>query len=96
MRFGQLKRREFITLLGSATAWPFTARGQNGRMARIAFLNPSSPQAWDPHNMEQFKQGLEEMAWSRDATLQSITFGQRAMQSGFANWQSRSRNATLT
>jgi putative ABC transport system substrate-binding protein len=66
MPFDQLKRREFITLLGRvAAAWPLTSRAQQAeRMRRVGVLMASKetdtrPKVW----LSRFTQGLTELGW---------------------------------
>jgi putative ABC transport system substrate-binding protein len=61
MQFDQLKRREFITLLGgAAVAWPLTARAQPERIRRIGFLRAAPP---SERELEAFLRGLVDHGW---------------------------------
>jgi putative ABC transport system substrate-binding protein len=61
-----MRRRDFITLLGGAAAWPVAGRAQQReRMRRIGVFLPTA--ATDPQSMSRIAallQGLQELGWT--------------------------------
>ena len=66
-----MRRRQFITLLGGAAAWPLTARAQQGeRTRRVGVLMPFS--AGDPEveaRKPGFEQTLRQLGWTVGTNL---------------------------
>ena len=71
MPFDRLKRREFITLLGGAAAWPVAARAQPpDRMRLIGVLmayaeSDSTAQSW----LATFRAALVKLGWTEGSNL---------------------------
>jgi len=57
MQFNQLKRRAFITLLGSTAAWPLAARAQQAAVALVGMLSGGQ---LDDRLINAVRQGLKE------------------------------------
>src|SRR5215471_10459921 len=70
MHFGQVKRRDFITLIGAA-AWPMAAWAQQPSMPVIGFLRSTSS-ADSGHLVAAFRRGLTEVGFveGRDVLIE--------------------------
>ena len=70
-----MKRREFITLLGGAAAWPLAAHGQPSERMRLVGVLMSTA-ADDPESqlrLVALVQGLQQAGWTVGRNLQLDT-----------------------
>jgi putative ABC transport system substrate-binding protein len=66
-----MRRREFIMLLGGAAAWPLRARAQQERMRRIGVLmNLAADDPEAPIRLAALPQGLQELGWTVGRNVQ--------------------------
>jgi putative ABC transport system substrate-binding protein len=64
-----VNRRDFITLLGGAAAWPLAARAQQaGKLPTVGFLGAASASGWNKL-VPAFVQRLRELGWTDGRTV---------------------------
>jgi putative tryptophan/tyrosine transport system substrate-binding protein len=71
MQFAELKRRDFITLLGGTVACPIAARAQQrDRMRRIAVLLRVAQDDPDAQrDLQSFRKGLWQLGWAAGSNI---------------------------
>ena len=64
-----IRRREFVTLLGGAAAWPLSARAQQAaKVPTIGLLGAATPAAWSLF-IAAFVRQLRELGWIEGRTI---------------------------
>jgi putative tryptophan/tyrosine transport system substrate-binding protein len=63
-----MRRRDFITLIGGATAWPLAARGQQSAMPVVGFLGSGSLEL-NAEYLHALSQGLKEIGYAEGQNL---------------------------
>ena len=65
-----MKRREFITILGSASAWPLVARAQTSRVRQVGVLMSGSDGDADMRaEVSALQNGLQEVGWTEGRNI---------------------------
>jgi putative tryptophan/tyrosine transport system substrate-binding protein len=76
MQLDQMKRREFITLLGgTAVAWPIAARAQQAaKISRVGILSPAGSEA--AATLAAFRKGMRDLGYAEEQTIALVPPGE--------------------
>ena len=64
-----MNRRQIITLLGGAAAWPIAARGQQAAMPVIGYLSAESPQSDASFRLAGLREGMKQTGYVEGQNL---------------------------
>ena len=67
-----MKRREFMMLLGGAATWPLAARAQPDRVRRVGVLMGIADDLEGQARVAVFRQALQALGWTEGRNVQFI------------------------